>query len=106
VSASVAQVLAYDSCRAEGVHKSHGDPAPKRRVRAGPRIAYTYDPCRHRNAVHDETPVTVGGAAMGSTSVSGSPSSQCAYNGHAATRASPVLEIAELLQRLITRGDE
>src|ERR1700680_4071502 len=61
----VAQVLSYDLCRAEGVHKSHGDPAPERRVGAGPRIAYTDDPCRNRNAVHDETPVTVDGAAHG-----------------------------------------
>jgi hypothetical protein len=53
----VVQVLSYDLYRAEGMHEAHGDPAPERRVRAGKRVAYNDDPCGHRNAVHDETPV-------------------------------------------------
>jgi hypothetical protein len=55
----IVEVLSHYLYRAEGVHKAHGDSAPKRRVRAGPRIANTDDPRRHRNAIHNETPVTI-----------------------------------------------
>jgi hypothetical protein len=40
-------------------------PRPNDGFVQAPRIAYADDPCRHRNAVHDETPVTVDGAAHG-----------------------------------------
>jgi len=61
----IVQVLSYDLCRAEGMHEAHGDPAPERRVCAGPRVAYSDHPCRYRNAVDDKTPVTVEDAAHG-----------------------------------------
>ena len=45
----IVQVLLQDLYRAEGMHEADGDPAPERRVRAGPGVAYADDPCRHRN---------------------------------------------------------
>ena len=102
----VVQVLSYDLCRAEGVHKSHGDSAPERRVGAGPRIAYTDDPCRHRNAVDDETPVTVEDAAHGEHVGDRLTVEPVCVQRTCGDKSRPVLGIAELLQRLVARGDE
>ena len=99
-------LLSYDLYRAEGMHQAHGDPAPERRVRAGPRVAYTDDPCRHRNAVHDETPVTVEDAAHGEHVGDRLTVEQVCVQRTCGDESRPMLGIAEFLQRLVARGDE
>ena len=64
------------------------------------------DPCRHRNAVHDETPVTVDGAAHGKHVGDRLTVEPVCVQRTCGDESHPVLEIAELLQRLVARGDE
>ena len=101
----VVQVLSYDLCRAEGMHEANGDPAPQRRVRAGPRVAYTDDPCGYRNAVHNETSVTVDGAAHGEHVGDRLTVEPVCVQRTCGDESRPVLGIAQLLQRLVARGD-
>jgi hypothetical protein len=72
----VIEVFSHHVHSVDGVHEAQGDPASKRGVCAGPRVAHTENPGGHGIAVHHEAPVTVDDAAMGSTPVIAAPSSQ------------------------------
>ena len=99
-------MLSYYLYCAEGVHEAHSDSTPERRVRAGPGVAYTDNPCRHRYVVHDETPVTIEDAAHGEHIGDRLTVEPVCLQRTCGDESRLMLGIAELLQRLVLRGNE
>src|SRR5712671_270325 len=102
----VIQVLSYDVYCAGSMHKAHRDSASAGGVCAGTRVAHTDDPRCDGNAVHDKTPVAVDDARHGQHAGDRLTVEPLGVQWTRAEESCPVLGIAQLLQRLVARGNE